>query len=72
MSWVCCMLQLWVTSSDHSINTVSPKFGALFSSLYSTHVLNLPNGCLYKRGITEFSTSHESDRFHMINALENQ
>ena len=39
--------------------------------MYSTHVLNLPNGCVCKRGIREFSTSHESDRFYMINALEN-
>ena len=28
MSWVCCLLQLWVTSSDHSINTVYQKVGA--------------------------------------------
>ena len=29
MSWVCCLLQLWVTSSGHfNKYSVSPKFGA--------------------------------------------
>ena len=39
--------------------------------MYSTHGLNLLNGCLCKRGIREFFTSLGSDRFYMINVLEN-